>query len=373
MENSYNELISSLKILYGVFDETQKRFEKAPNSEIARDLGYSDAQFSRLVHESATEGEYARAIKNAKRILSLLDLEKRLQGISARSKLKSALTYTTIAILSIFIGFGLSDKYKPSTQPGQSKYDMLRWAFESNLRKPYKSLRDLPIDCNFECYKYQGRWELENKYKFPFLRESGGFHYLAKSVVSYARCAPKDNPEGKLIQGYEYQEHEIWYDIQERSIGKFIQEDGEPLPSYQKLEFSKSAEFIKIGTIHTFYTNDFKLDATLIYREGDIIGRDIEFATDDELAESITDPSLIEKIKREMVQIVQDPIQDFSQPSHCNPAPKSQTDFHAIANGDAMVFNCQMSAAHRFSINYTKTYVLKDQFIKDKCISRIEQ
>ncbi len=372
MENSYQEFISSLKKLYGAFDETQKRFEKGPNSEIARELGYSDAQFSRLVNESATEGEYIRANKNAKRILSLLDLEKRFEGISPKSKFKRALTYSTIAIVCLLIGFGIGDSNKPSKQTGQSKYDMLRWAFESNLRKPYKSLRDLPADCNFECYKYQGRWELKNKYKFPFLSESGGLHYLAKSVVSYTRCAPKDNPEGKLIQGYEYQEHEIWYDIQERPISKFIQEDGEPLQSYQKLEFSKTAEFIKIGTIHTFYFNGFRLDTTLIYREGEIIGRDIEFVKDEELVESISDPSLLEKIKREMVQIVQNPIQDFSQPSQCEPAPKAQTDFHAVSNGDAMVFKCQMSTAHRFSINYTKTYILKDQFIKDRCISRIK-
>lgn len=34
------------------------------------------------------------------------------------------------------------------------------------------------------------------------------------------------NPEGKFMEGYEYQKHEIWYDILERPIGEFILDDG---------------------------------------------------------------------------------------------------------------------------------------------------
>jgi hypothetical protein len=171
------------------------------------------------------------------------------------------------------------------------------------------------------------------------------------------------------MEGYEYQEHEIWYDLLERPMNIFIQEDGEPLSTYEQLEFSASDEFIKIGTVHSFYTNDFILDSAFIYRHGQDIGRDIEFVTDEELAQSIPDRSLLEKIKKEMIQIVQDPLRDFSQPSQCDPASKTSVDFHTIKNGDEMVFNCQMSTAGRFPINYTKTYILKDQFIKDKCIS----
>jgi hypothetical protein len=70
MKDSYINFVNKLKKLYGAFDERLKKFEKAPNSEISRDLGYSDAQFSRLINESATEGEYSRANQNAERILT---------------------------------------------------------------------------------------------------------------------------------------------------------------------------------------------------------------------------------------------------------------------------------------------------------------
>ena len=369
MENSYQEFISRLKKLYGSFDEAHKKFEKAPNSEISRDLGYSDAQFSRLVNASATEGEYTRANQNAQRILNLLDLELKLKELSPQSKKKQVLFGAVLTIFGLLIGFAIGDQTKPIASKGQTKYDMLQWSFESNFIKPYKGLRDLPADCNFDCYKYQGRWELKNEYKLPFLRESSGFHYLAKSITSYIRCAPEKNADGKLMEGYEYQEHEIWYDLLERPINIFIQEDGEPLASYEQLEFSASDEFIKIGTVHSFYTNDFLLDSAFIFRHGQDIGRDIEFVSDEELAQSISDRSLLEKIKKEMIQIVQDPLKDFSQPSQCDPASKPSKDFHDIKNGDEMVFGCQMSTAGRFPINYTKAYILKDQFIKDKCIS----
>ncbi len=373
MENLYQEFISRLKQLYGTFNEVHKKFEKAPNSEISRDLGYSDAQFSRLIHGNATEGEYQRANQNAERILKLIAYEEKFAKGTLNPKsgqiplMRKAIFFITGMIAGGLILYLSLFTFKEEVLQ-KSRYDMLRWTFESNFIKPYKGLRELPADCNYECYKYQGRWELKNEYKLPFLRESSGFHYLAKSVTSYIRCAPEKNLEGKRMQGYEYQEHEIWYDILERPISMFIQEDGEPLSSYEKLIFSESDEFVKIGTIHSYYTNDFDIDTTFIYRHGQDVGRDIEFVTDEELAESISDRLLFEKIKREMVQIVQDPLKDFSRPSQCEPAVKTRADFHTVSNGDEMAFHCKMSTAGRFTINYTKTYVLKDQFIKDRCI-----
>jgi hypothetical protein len=372
MENLYQEFISRLKLLYGAFDETNKKFEKAPNSEISRDLGYSDAQFSRLINCNATDGEYQRANQNAERILKLIAYEKRLATInvdpqtaivSLRWKAILFLIGLVVGGVGIYlIGFKLEED-----APSTSRYDMLKWAFESNFVKPYKGIRDLPADCNYESYRYQGRWELKNEYKLPFLRESSGFHYLAKSVEAYIRSTPDNNPGGKLMQGYEYQEHEIWYDILERPINMFIREDGEPLASYDNLVFTQSDEFVKIGTVHSFYTNTFNLDSAYIYRQGQDIGRDIEFVSEEDLESIIHDKSLLNKIKREMTQIVQDPLRDFSRPSQCDPASKPSEDFHAVKNGDEMVFHCRMSTAGRFPINYTKTYVLKDQFIKERC------
>jgi hypothetical protein len=114
------------------------------------------------------------------------------------------------------------------------------------------------------------------------------------------------------------------------------------------------------------------LDSSGVDRHGQDIGRDLDLISEEELAKVIDDKVLLNKIKREMTQIAQDPLRDFSQPSQCNPAIKPSKDFHAIKNGDEMIFHCQMSTAGRFPINYTKTYVLRDQFIKDRCISRVK-
>ncbi len=376
MKATYNDFVNKLKKLYGSFDEDHKKFEKAPNSEISRDLGYSDAQFSRLINQSATEGEYSRANQNADRILTInsykekfaklsIDPEKALA--SPRNKLLFFLFGLLFAAISISIGIALFAEVPNTT----SRYDMLKWTFESNFINPYKSLRDLPSDCNYQCYKYQGKWELKNEYKLPFLRESSGFHYLAKSVTTYVRCAPDENPSGTLMDGYEYQEHEIWYDVLERPVRTFINEDGKPLESYDAMKFDEQKDFIKIGTIHSFYINDFTIDSTFIFRSGQDIGREIEFVSDEELADAVNNEAVLEKIKREITQIAQDPLRDFSRPSSCNPADRSPTDFHAISNGDEMSFNCQMTTAGRFPIKYNKTYILKDQFIKDQCISQM--
>lgn len=76
----------------------------------------------------------------------------------------------------------------------------------------------------------------------------------------------------------------------------------------------------------------------------------------------------MKKIKREMTLIVQDPLHDFSKPSSCDPAELSSNDFHGISNGTELSFNCQMTTAGRLLINYSKTYILKDQFIKERCV-----
>jgi hypothetical protein len=100
MKSTYNEFVIKLKKLYGNFDEEQKKFEKAPNSKISRELGYSDAQFSRLINESATEGEYARANQNADRILMLLKLEEEIKTVRS-GKLKRRYIAVGIVLMRI--------------------------------------------------------------------------------------------------------------------------------------------------------------------------------------------------------------------------------------------------------------------------------
>ncbi|MFT5955446.1 MAG: hypothetical protein ACI8QD_002299 [Cyclobacteriaceae bacterium] len=376
-ESTFETFILKLQKLYGAFDFDKNKFVEASNSSIARELGYSDAQFSRLINKHATAGEYHRVNQNAERILALMSYEEKFAKInvnpsSALASPRKRMMFFTLGIVlgGLFI-YLLILLNRPETAE-YSKYDMLTWTFESNFINPYKGLRELPTDCDYECYKYQGKWELKEEYKLPFLRERSGFHYLAKSVVSYIRCLPEENPNGKKMKGYEYQKHEIWYDILERSIGEFVADDGNQLDTYKELEFNKAKEFILIGTIHSLYTNDFLLDANGISRHGQDIGRDLEFVPEDELASQLQNKTLLEKIKREVTFIIQDPLRDFSQPSNCEIAKKPDADFHSISNGAEIVFNCEMTTAGRFRIGYSKNYVLQDQYIRDMCVEATE-
>jgi hypothetical protein len=368
MENSYQEFISRLKKLYGAFDETNKKFEKAPNSEISRDLGYSDAQFSRLINESATDGEYARANLNAQRILTLLNLEAQLKNAPpVQSKKKRIFSGIAIALIGLVAGYGIGDFKKPLAQPNQGRYDMLRWSFETDYINSYSKLNDLPDHCDFPCYKYQGKWELANAYKLPFFLERSGFHYAATEVHMYARCLPEESVSGKILEGYEYQKHEIWYDIRELSIDSFLVKNGNELhESYKQLDFNKDPNFVKLAYVHTFFVNEFTIDTIEVERIGKVVGRDIEFVDADLLRDKLKSSELATKVLKEVNEIIKKRLEDFSRPVLCGPAKVPTKDFHEIINGNRMSYDCQLTTS-RVSINYTKSYELVDQYVKNKC------
>ena len=71
MSELHQQFVQKLQVLYGEYDSAANKFTKSSNSDIARDLSYSDAQFSRLTHGSASEGEYTRGIRGVDRLLRL--------------------------------------------------------------------------------------------------------------------------------------------------------------------------------------------------------------------------------------------------------------------------------------------------------------
>jgi len=75
MDDLYTLITEKLEKLYGTFDADKKRFKKSSNSKIARDLGYSDAQFSRLINGTATSGEYERTLQNVDSVLKIKEFE----------------------------------------------------------------------------------------------------------------------------------------------------------------------------------------------------------------------------------------------------------------------------------------------------------
>lgn len=378
MEELFAEFVKFLKKRYGNYEESNHRFEKSSNSEIARELGYSDAQFSRLINGSATEGEYQRANQNLNR-LQLIDkltnqidrLKNNEQGgfIGKLSILKPILFIIIGIILSIICYFIF---YSPSstnqTENEIPKDYTLKWSFESAFVSPYTKLSQLPQDCDFPCYKYQGRWELKKPYKLPFFREQNGFHYLATEVNMYARCMTEAQDDGTLLEGYEYQKHEIWYDKRKLPIDSFVNLNNRKkiLPEYQSLDFSEDENFIKIAYVHTFFKNEFKFNQDTIERSGKVIGRDIKFIPTESLLKYLPSEAEIGDLTNQINRIVFNRLEDFSRPINCETTFVPNPDFHKVSAGDEISFNCTLTTG-RVPLNYEKTYVLVDQYIENSC------
>src|SRR5690606_400482 len=193
----HQAFISKLEIHYGTFNPEKNSFESTSNSKIARDLFYSDSQFSRLINNTASEGELIRAVNNVDRLLKIHALEHQIDSLQQpktkpNSSFRKFILPTIFAIaligLIIFYSGTFNKKNTPDVLGDHTRYEKLKWNFENNYIKPYITLKELPEDCYFPCYKYQGKWELKNEYKNPFFRERNGFHYIAKEAIMYASC-----------------------------------------------------------------------------------------------------------------------------------------------------------------------------------------
>lgn len=377
MRKLYDDFISKLKKLYGAFDADQKKFAKASNSDISRELGYSDAQFSRLINEHATEGEYQRANQNADRILALIEMEIKLEKLGqnpSQSPSNKWLIISAILGLALIasIAYLLMPKATDSSEES-SRYEMLKWSFETSFITPYTKLSELPANCDYPCYKYQGKWQLEKQYKLPIFRERNGFHYLAKDAIMYNRCMSEKSPDGKVMEGYEYQLHEFWYDLREWPIDSFASNTRqlELSDAYMATDFEKDESFVKLSYVHTFFRNEFQYDSTEIIRSGKVIGRDVELISKDILKSKLGSEEKANEILNEVNAIIINRLKDFSKPISCARTNFPNSDFNEVTTGDVLSFDCELTTG-RVSIDYNKTYVLKDQYIKNRCQSHQE-
>ena len=266
----YADFIANLEKIYGTFSEKQKRFKKASNSKIARRLCYSDSQFSRLINNSASNGEYERAIRNTKRALKEIQLKSKISNDknpdapfftrrTLNTKKVALLSVGLIAVSLIFLIILTSNLITSNESIVSTEVEkdaMLKYYFENSSVSPFISLDDLPEDCSYSCYKYQGQWSLKDTYKIPVFRERNGFHYLAKDVNLYTRCLIQDSEAGNILEGYEYQNHEIWYDKRERDFDTFIRGDDLSMKTdaYKGLNFAQSDDFVKVALVHTFFS-----------------------------------------------------------------------------------------------------------------------
>lgn len=377
-EELHRNFITKLVMRYGTFNDTRNKFESTSNSIIARDLFYSDSQFSRLINNTASEGEFKRALGNIERLLELDQL-----NIKAPNKSNVLKSKTVISRNILFLLFGIlfsvilylllnmkkdSLNVQKDNLIDETRYEMLKWGFENNFIQPYVKLKELPDDCYYPCYKYQGRWKLKDEYKIPFYRERNGFHYVAKEAVMYARCMDERDDRGESFEGYEYQRHELWYDKRELPIDSFLTKGSNTQirKSYNLSNLDKDSNFVKIAYVHTFFRTEFEIDSSLINRTGKAIGRDIEFVSDEVLDRQLNDNMSLIGLKDEIKAIAVNRLEDYSKPISCNPALAPNIDFNLIEQGDKMSFNCHFSIG-RFVVNYNKTYIFEDQYINNYC------
>ncbi|MBL7471422.1 hypothetical protein [Robertkochia sediminum] len=373
----HQNFIELLERIYGCFDREKNKFESTSNSKIARDLFYSDSQFSRLINGTASEGEFGRAVRNVQRSLELMKAKEHSNEVVVEVK-KNPLNKLLLALVAALVlgGLYLVYKYTPVmpaendvVSTSDSRYDMLKWSFENHYINPYVKLKELPDDCYYPCYKYQGKWTLKQEYKIPFFRERNGFHYVAKEATMYTNCLQTgDTQNGEAFEGYEYQKHEIWYDVRELPIDSFLVEAGSTKvrPEYNNSRMEDDQNFVKIAYIHTFFRSEYQIDSLGIHRQGKVIGRDIEFVEQTALLDGLGDAKLVSDVKSEMNAIAQNRLEDFSKPISCDPGKLPRADFHAIDEGDELEFNCQFSTG-RFLVDYKKTYVLDYQYINNVC------
>ena len=378
MEELHKNLIRKLIKRYGKFNEVNNKFESTSNSKIARDLFYSDSQFSRLINNTASEGEFKRALGNIQRLLDLDVLKNQapvpIKNTNIGAQLKRKILFIAVGALFPLIVFGAvyfftaSPSEKTEVLATETRYEMLKWGFENNFIQPYVKLKELPKDCDYPCYKYQGKWRLKSEYKIPFYRERNGFHYLAKEAVMYARCMDESDDSGESFEGYEYQKHEIWYDKREYPIDSFLTKGSntEIRKSYNLSDLNKNQNFVKIAFVHTFFRTEFEIDSALINRSGKALGRDIEFVEDAILQSKLPDDTSLNSLKDEIKAISANRLEDYSKPINCKPAIAPDLNFNLVAEGDEMSYNCYFSIGN-FVVNYNKTYVFKDQYINNYC------
>ena len=378
MSELHQQFVQKLQVLYGEYDSAANKFTKSSNSDIARDLSYSDAQFSRLTHGSASEGEYTRGIRGVDRLLRLRELEQQLadrkevqeeqaQRLPYKQLLMVAgLIIAVLTISLLFPGKKMGDDVADNAFSDRDQ--MLQWVFGTSYINPYVKLKDLPDNCNYPSYRYQGIWHLDQPYKIPLYRERNGFHYMAREVNMYARSMSEKSGSGEFFEGYEYQLHEIWYDTRELPIDSFLEKGNSSMTrkAYQNLDFNQDENYVMLALVHTFFRNEFEIDSANIIRKGKVIGRDIELMPMENLAKSLGGAEKVKDLTNQIKKIADYKLEDFSIPIACNQTVAPLLDYHLIEQGAKMSFTCVLTTG-RFPIQYTKTYVLAEQYIKNSC------
>jgi len=183
----------------------------------------------------------------------------------------------------------------------------------------------------------------------------------------YTRCATSIEPDGSLLEGYEYQMHEIWYDKTESNISTFMNNKEAANgggTNYETLDFNKDSRFVKVAIVHTLFSNRFTIGDS-ISRDGQVIGRDLVYVAQDILKDKLSEEK-VSFINKKLNLIAVNGLEDFSRPVSCEQSSLPGSDFHELKEGDLMTFTCKLTT-NRFPTVYTKAFKLTRQFIKSTC------
>ena len=349
----YHTFVSELSRIYGGFENFQ--FKKATNATIASELNYSNSQFSRLIHNTASHGELERAVNAAHQLAKLKNFRRILKGTVLLSSI-------VISCLVLLLAFQKKDSEPKIPSIKDSFKNLFK---EDEVRNFYTKLQDLPADCSFPSYKYQGEWVLNNAIQIPLFREKNGFHLRISNAVLYTKSA---NSQGTIMEGYELETMEIWYDLEKRVIDEFLVSDGnnQKIPKYQ-VDFLSDKSFVKLATSSSVIRHEFSFEETGIQKESSIITRDINYESDQFEKLDLKEPT----VKKELEKIAFG--QTSRKPINCALAPYPKTDFHQVEEGDQLNFSCMFNiknygnTSNLNSVLHGKSFKLKNQYITAIC------
>jgi hypothetical protein len=308
-----------------------------------------------LIHNTASHGELERAVNAAHQLAKLKNFRRILKG----TVLLSSMVISCLVLLLAF-------QKKDSEPKIPSMKDSFKNLFkEDEVRNFYTKLQDLPADCIFPSYKYQGEWVLNNTIQIPLFREKNGFHLRISNAVLYTKSA---NSQGTIMEGYELETMEIWYDLEKRVIDEFLVSDGnnQKIPKYQ-VDFLSDKSFVKLATSSSVIRHEFSFEETGIQKESSIITRDINYESDQFEKLDLKEPT----VKKELEKIAFG--QTSRKPINCALAPYPKTDFHQVEEGDQLNFSCMFNiknygnTSNLNSVLHGKSFKLKNQYITAIC------
>lgn len=299
MEQSLKDkFITTLEEKYGPWNKTTSKFGSTSFGVISQDLSISASQFSKLIYGTATEGMYQRSIENIHRLIQRESIRNELTTTKAQKEIledalekarqqqgqqrKKTVLFATIALLTgMLIAYFLTRSLPPSEAPLELSDHPLSIYFDqdfnASFNSPYLDIAEVQNYC--PCSAYEGEWSLSKQYKLPLPgSRRPGLYYFAKSADVRMKCSRYDTigiGQGYVLSAYEYLVNEIWLDTKMTPLHpKYFDEEALSFtPEFDSLQFEGNPQFVKVATIHSFFTDKFEIYADSIVRKGEPCGR----------------------------------------------------------------------------------------------------